>query len=134
MKIDKKVYGYIEFELKHYNDNAKKIEEIRANIIETSPEPADGQPKGQGGTSKPTERKGIKLVSSTSLLKMESTNDAIKKVYKQLDKNYKDFFDWNYIKQVGIVKTCQKVNISEATFYRWRDKIVYAVGEEMGII
>ena len=134
MKIDKKVYNYIEFELKRYEENTKKIDEIRANIIDAGPEPADGQPKGQGGTGKPTERKGIKLVSSTALLKMESTNDAIKKVYKQLDKNYKDFFDWNYKKQVGIVRTCQEVNISEATFYRWRDKIVYAVGEEMGII
>lgn len=134
MKIDKKVYGYIDYELKHYNENTKKIDEIRANIIEASPEPSDGQPKRQGGTGKPTERKAIKLVSSTALLKMESTNDAIKKVYKQLEKNYKDFFDWNYIKQVEIVRTCQEVNISEATFYRWRDKIVYAVGEEMGII
>lgn len=134
MKIDKKVYGYIDYELKHYSENTKKIDEIRANIIEASPEPADGQPKGQGGTGKPTERKGIKLVSSTSLLKMESTNNAIKKVYSQLNEAYKDFFDWNYIKQVGIVRTCQEANISEATFYRWRDKIVYAVGEEMGII
>ncbi len=134
MKIDKKVYNYIDFELKRYEENTKKIDEIRANIIDANPEPSDGQPKGQGGTGKPTERKAIKLVSSTALLKMESTNDAIKKVYKQLDQNYKDFFDWNYIKQVGIVRTCQEVNISEATFYRWRDKIVYAVGEEMGII
>ena len=134
MKIDKKVYGYIDYELKHYDENAKKIYEIRANIIEASPEPSDGQPKGQGGTGNPTERKGIKLVSSTSLLKLESTNNAIKKVYMQLNQNYKKFFDWNYIKQVGIVRTCQEVHISEATFYRWRDKIVYAVGEEMGII
>lgn len=134
MKIDKKVYGYIDYELKHYDENTKKIDEIRANIIEASPEPSDGQPKGQGGTGNPTERKGIKLVSSTSLLKLESTNNAIKKVYMQLNQNYKKFFDWNYIKQVGIVRTCQEVHISEATFYRWRDKIVYAVGEEMGII
>ena len=134
MKIDKKVYGYIDYELKHYDENTKKIDEIRANIIEASPEPSDGQPKGQGGTRNPTERKGIKLVSSTSLLKLESTNNAIKKVYMQLNQNYKKFFDWNYIKQVGIVRTCQEVHISEATYYRWRDKIVYAVGEEMGII
>jgi len=134
MRIDKKVYKYIDYELQHYEDNKKKLDEIREEILEASPLPPDGQPRGQGGTSNPTEQKAVKLISSVALMKIEKTINSIDKVYEHLEMDYKTFFDWNYKKNVGIVRTCQEVNISEPTYYRWRDKIIYMVGEEMGLI
>ncbi len=133
MKIDKKVYRYIEFELQHYEKNKKKLEEMRTDIIEESPEPSDGQPKGKNGNGKPTERKAFKLMSSTALLKLEDTITAIEKVKNQLNDDYTKFFELNYIKQAGIVKTCNEIPIGERTYYNMRDKIVYAVGQEMGL-
>ena len=59
---------------------------------------------------------------------------VIDKVYNQLNDEYKLFFDWNYKKCVGVVKTCIEVNISERTYYNMRDKIVYNAGMEMGLI
>lgn len=134
MRIDKKVYKYIDYELQHYEDNKKKLEEIREEILEASPLPPDGQPKGQGSTSNPTEQKAVKLISSVALVKIEKTLNSIDKVYDRLEQDYKNFFDWNYKKGVGIVRTCQEVNISERTFYNMRDKIVYNVGMELGLI
>ena len=133
MRIDKKVYKYIDYELQHFEENKKKLEELRLDIIDSSPEPSDGQPKGNS-TGNPTEQKGMKLVSSTALLKIESTIKVIDKVYNQLNDEYKLFFNWNYKENAGIVRTCQEVNISEKTYYRWRDEIVYVVGREMGLI
>lgn len=134
MKIDKKVYKYIDYELQHYEENKKKLEELRNDIIEASPEPPDGQPKGQGTTGNPIERKVMKLTSSVALIEIEKRVNAIDKVYKHLDNDYKEFFDWNYKKNMGIVKTCMEVNISERSYYNMRDKIVYNVGMEMGLI
>ena len=134
MKIDKKVYNYIEFELQHYEENKEKLKEMRLDIIEASPEPSDGQPKGQGGTGNPTEQKAMKLISSVAIRKIERTVNAIEKVRNTLNKEYLKFFEWNYIIKAGIVKTCQEVNISEKTYYRWRDSIVYAIGRELGLI
>lgn len=134
MRIDKKVYKYIDYELQHYEENKKRLEELREDIIESSPLPPDGQPKGQGGTSNPTERKGIKLTSSVALIKIENTINTIDKVYVQLDSDYKKFFDFHYKKGEGIVRTCQEVGIAEKTYYRWRDNIVNLVGKEMGLI
>lgn len=134
MKIDKKVYNYIEFELQHYEENKEKLKKMRADIIEASPEPSDGQPKGQGGTGKPTERKAVKLMSTTALLKLENTITAIEKVTNRLNDDYKKFFEFNYIKQAGIVKTCNEIPIGERTYYNMRDKIVYAVGQELGLL
>ena len=134
MRIDKKVYKYIDYELMHYEDNKKRLDEIREEILESSPLPPDGQPRGQGGTSNPTEQKVVKLISSVALMKIEKTVSSIDKVYDHLEMDYKNFFDWNYKKNVGIVRTCQEIGIAEPTYYRWRDKIIYMVGEEMGLI
>lgn len=134
MRIDKKVYNYIEFELQHYEENKKELERLREEILDASPSPADGQPKGQGGTGKPTEIKAVKLMSSTALLKLENTITAIEKVKIQLNKDYTKFFELNYIKQAGIVKTCNEIPIGERTYYNMRDKIVYAVGQELGLL
>lgn len=133
MRIDKKVYKYIDYELQHYEESKKKLEQLRLDIIESSPAPADGQPKGNI-TGNPTEQKALKLTSSVALLKIENTVNAIGRVYGQLSQEHKVFFDWNYKRNVGIVRTCQEIGIAEPTYYRWRDKIVYLVGEEMGLI
>lgn len=133
MKIDKKVYNYIEFELQHYEENKEKLKEMRADIIEASPKPSDGQPKGQGGTGKPTERKTVKLMTTIALIQLEKTITAIENVKDRLNDDYKKFFEFNYIKQAGIVKTCNEIPIGERTYYNMRDKIVYAVGQEMGL-
>lgn len=133
MKIDKKVYNYIEFELQHYEENKEKLKEMRADIIEASPEPSDGQPKGQGSTGKPTERKTVKLMTTIALIQLEKTITAIENVKDRLNDDYKKFFEFNYIKQAGIVKTCNEIPIGERTYYNMRDKIVYAVGQEMGL-
>lgn len=133
MKIDKKVYNYIEFELQHYEENKEKLKEMRLDIIEASPEPSDGQPKGQGGNGKPTERKAVKLMTTIALIQLEKTIAAIETVKDRLNDDYKKFFEFNYIKQAGIVKTCNEIPIGERTYYNMRDKIVYAVGQEMGL-
>lgn len=133
MRIDKRVYKYIDQELQHYEDNKKKLLQLREEIIEASAAPSDGQPRGNA-TGNPTEQKTMKLVSSVALLRIENTVNAIEKVYNQLNDDYKLFFDWNYKNGAGIVKTCQEVNIAEKTYYRWRDNIVYSVGAELGLI
>ena len=134
MRIDKKVYKYIDYELLHYEDNKKRLDEIREEILEASPLPPDGQPHGQGGNSNPTEQKAVKLISSVALMKIEKTIGAIDKVYDRLENDHKKFFDWNYKKNAGIVRTCQEVGIAERTYYNMRDKIVYNVGMELGLI
>lgn len=133
MKIDKEVYKYIEYELRHFEKNKRKLEELRDEIIESSPEPPDGMPKGQGSTGNPTESKVLKLITSVSIKKLEDTVDAITTVYSNLTEDHQQFFDWNYVKNAGIVKTCMEVHISEKTYYRWKDTIIDMVATELGL-
>lgn len=76
----------------------------------------------------------MKLVSSTAIIKLENTINAIETVYNQLNRDYKKFFEWSYIEKAGIVKTCREVNISEKTYYRWKNDIIYATAKEFGLI
>lgn len=133
MKLEKEVYKYIDYELHHYEENKKKLEEIRNDIIESSPMPQDGQPSGKGFTGNPTEKKAIKLITSVAIMKLEDNVIAIDNVYHKLTEDYKRFFDLNYKNKVGIVRTCIEASISEKTYYRWRDSIIEMVANEMGL-
>lgn len=133
MKIDKKVYKYIDYELQHYEENKRELERLREEILDKGTTPADGQPRSNT-TGNPTEQKAMKLVSSTALLKIERNLKAIDRVYNQLSEEYRRFFEYNYMKQVGIVKVCQEVGIEERTYYRWKDNIIYNVGMELGLL
>lgn len=133
MRIDKEVYKYINHELQHYEENKKELERLKTEIIEQSPAPADGQPRGNT-VGNPTEQKTMKLLTSAAILRIERNIRAIDKIYNQLNKEYKRFFDLCYIEQVGIVKTCNDIPISEKTYHRWRDNITYSVGMELGLL
>lgn len=76
----------------------------------------------------------MKLVSSTAIIKLENTIKAIENVYNQLNEEYKNFFDWNFKRHAGIVRTCREIGIEERTYYRWRDNIIYNAGMEMGLL
>ena len=48
-KVPRWVKKKMENELYQYWDNQKELEDLQNDIIEASPEPADGQPKGKIG-------------------------------------------------------------------------------------
>ena len=134
MRIDNKVFDYIEYELRHFKEYEKNLKELELDIIDGNPPPADGQPKGQGKKSSPTEQKAIKIMTNNVMLRMRKTVDAIKLVYEGLDREHQRFFDLNYIERAGAVKIYTETSLEEWTQRRWRKKIVYAVGRELGIL
>lgn len=133
MRIDREVYKYIDYELLHFEDSKRELENLKMEIIETSSAPSDGQPRGNI-TGNPTEQKAMKLLSSVAIAKITKTINAIEKMRISLNPEYLKFFELNYVKKVGIVKICQEIGIEERTFYRWRDYIIRATGKELGLI
>lgn len=133
MKIDKDIYKYVNKELQRYEETKRTLEEDRAGTIDASPTPPDGQPKGNG-TGNPTESKALKLITCKRLQKMEEVVNAITKIYESLSPEYRKFFDVVYIQHYGKVRACIEANLSEKTYYRWKDNIVEAVARELGLI
>ena len=134
MRIDKDVYKYIEFEMRHYNEYKKEIKNIREEILEGSPEPPDGQPRSNRAGS-PTENKAVKLSMSISLKSMEALVKAVDKTMELLTDRHKRIFEMVYIhNRRDRYNMSDELHVSYETFNNNKNEIVLAVGRELGAI
>lgn len=134
MKIDKRLYRYIEYELYHYEQYKKDIETERELILESSPSPPDGQPRGTS-LSNVTEDKALRLTGSVSIAKMERTIRAIDRTLLHLTDTHRQLFNKFYARQrKDRYKMCDELGIAEATFTRYKFQLIEATGIELGII
>lgn len=137
MKIDKTVYRYIEFELYHYEQYKKEIQLERERILDASPCPPDGQPKGNQ-VSNPTQDKGIRLIegpTSVAVLKMERVIEAVEGSLKRLSPDHSKIFRMIYINgRKDRYGMCDDIHVSYETFNRYKNDIVKNVGKDLGVI
>lgn len=134
MKIDRRVYKYIEYEMYHYTEYKKEIANAREEILEGSPAPSDGQPRGSG-TGNPTERKALKLSMSIGYAAMEKTVNAIDSALSMLTERHRKIFEMIYIrKRKDRYSMSDDLYISYDTLNRNKNEIVVMVGRELGVI
>ena len=133
MRINKRVYNYIDYELSNYKFYEKNIENIRKDILVASPPPPDGQPRGNK-TSDPTADKVIQLNTPMAIYRMEYNKDCIERALKKLDIYHNQFFEKNYKDNDDKIKICNEWPMSERTYYRMKKRIIEYVGKEMGLI
>lgn len=134
MKIDKRLYKYIEYEMYHYKDYKKEIQSMREEILEGSPSPSDGQPKGTTAGN-PTENKAIKLSMSVGYAAMEKTVKGIDNALSLLSERHRKIFDMIYIKhRKDRYSMSDELFISYDTLNRNKNELVKTVGKEIGVI
>jgi len=135
MRIDKEVYNYINYELTNYKLYEKRIEDIKKGIIEASPAPMYGVPKGNN-VGNPTLYKVIEMSTPLAIHRMEYNKECIERALKKLDIYHNEFFEKNYKENNGNNKigVCYELHISERTYYRMKSKIIEYVAREMGMI
>lgn len=134
MRIDKDVYKYIEFEMRHYNEYKKEISNMREEIIESSPEPPDGQPHGNS-IGNPTEHKAVKLSMSVSIASMERVIKSVDNALNRLTERHRRIFEMEYVKgRKDRYSMSDELFISYRTFAYAKNELVFAVGRELGVI
>ena len=134
MKIDAVIYRYIEHELYNYERYKKELELERQAILDSSPLPPDGQPKGTA-LSNPTEKKAIALWSNIGIVALQRSINAVEQTIKELDQTHKDVFEQIYINgRRDVYKLCDELCISEPTLRRKKSNIVMLTGKNLGII
>ena len=135
-KIPYHIREYIKNELYQYWDNCKDLEELKQDIIDESPLPADGQPKGNG-TGKPTERKAIKiseLMSTKRLLTAEKKIRGIERAFTRLAKEEMEVVELIFKEGKSQIYTQMNNGISKDTYYNTMNKIIYITAIEFGEI
>lgn len=133
IRIDKRLYRYIEYELYHYEQYKKDIQVQRNRIIDGATT-NDGQPKGTD-IGNPTEMKGIKLMTSASIVSMERVVRAVDNALKSLGVQHDQIFKMLYISgRRDIYAMCDDMHVSYETFKRRKRELIYRVGVELGLI
>ena len=119
-------------ELYHYWANVKLLEELKEEIIEASPSPPDGLPKGNLRGS-PTENKVMKL-NSRAILVTANKIMQIENAIKMLNDNEKEIFEVIFKERMNHLQAYTKKNIPNSMYYVIKNKIIYFVAYEMGYI
>lgn len=132
-KVPRWVKKKIENELYQYWDNKKELTEMQQDIIDSSPEPADGQPRGNF-TSNTTEQKAIKLRTSRSILAVERRLQYIENAIARLNEDEKKVFEIIF-KEKHNQKMAETYRyVSGDTYYNVYRKIIYYTAVEFGDI
>lgn len=125
------VVEYVEEELKNYEETLRQIEEIRFEILNSTPLRYPGSNPER--RSDPTAVKAITLVSNTVLSRMERTVRAVERVLASLPEDQRKLFELKFIRQKTKRQICMELSISERTFHRWKKDIVNKVARELGL-
>ena len=129
-KMDKHVKKFIMSELYNYEENKKKIKEIRSDIIEES-STNDGQPKGNE-ISDTVAKKTDKLLTTRALLiateKVRNIEKALEKFNEQEQKDIENIF----FKGHSQIYAEMNDGISKDMYYHLKDKMIYLTAIEYG--
>ena len=129
------IKNYIEFELAHYRENKKELENYKNSLIPSNTPNYDSVAVCGGQTSNPTENAAIKLASSPYILATEKTISAIDRVLARLDDADKQLINLVYWKQSHTAEGAGMIiGYSRRTVYRHIDRILTAIALELGII
>lgn len=128
--LEKANFKCVEFELQHLANTKKIYAEYLEDIIHGS----GVAPEIRGSQiSKPTEVKALKLVSSAHISEMKKRIDAIEYVMSILPENKLDLLKEKYFnKRLTDYGIMQKLNIEQATFYRYRRDIIGLIADRLG--
>lgn len=137
MNLNKDYYRYIERELYNYRNSSKELKEIQDDIINASPSPS-GERVQSSTLSDETATKAIRLTSNARLGQLERTIKGIEtgiRVLKNDEEQNKlkllqmKYFDCEYTDK----RIAMELNISDKTYYRWKNQIIHLMAIFIGL-
>ncbi len=134
IKLKTEVKKYLERELRDYKDNKKLIEELRLDIIEGSPSITLGVPGNPNKGNECQTKKVNDLITNNQINRLENMCKKISKVLDGLDGAQHELYNRHFEKGESKTKICIEMHIGEATFHRYKNKIIYGLAEELGYI
>lgn len=132
-KVPRWIKKKMENELYQYWDNQKELKELQDDIINSSPEPADGQPRGNA-TGNSTEQKAIKMRTSRTILTIERRLKYIENAIARLNEEEKKVFEIIFKEKHNQKMAETYKYISKDSYYNTYNKIIYFAAVEFGEI
>ena len=132
--MKKELRAYIEAELRDYKRTRAELEELRDNLLNLSPGPPDGMPRGTA-TSDPTFQRTARLMTNRHIRYMETVLYGISMALEEFDEEKLQLVElkyWQRPRQLTDVGIAIKLDVSKRTIYRWTEEICEAIGKELG--
>jgi RinA family phage transcriptional activator len=127
-RLSKNTYRYIEGQIRDYKKIKKEMENLKEDIINSSPISQEVRGTDTGDS---TSSKAIKISLDKKISGMDKTVKAIEKVYNDLSHDKKavmtDIWERRYT-DTGIA---DKIGVSERTVRYWRQNMIYQVAIEL---
>lgn len=134
VKLSKEVKNYLCRELRDYKENKLLIEELRLDIIEASPNIDLGTPGSPNKGNEGQTSKVYNLMNSNQINRLQRICNKINKVLEGLEQSQYELYVRHFEKGQSKTKVCIEMHIGEATFHRYKNKIIYSLAEELGFI
>ena len=134
--LNPKIKGYVEWQLEHYHEDKKQLEEYKASMI-PSATPSYSPVGGiqAGSVSNPTEQAGIKLATNPYILATERSIRAIDRILEKCDKTDTQLIRLVYWKKSYTVEGASMVvGLSRRGAYNRINKIQCLMALEMGMV
>lgn len=133
-KLRIEVKRYLCRELKDYRENLKKLDELRADIIESSPNIDLGVPSSPNRGNEGQTAKVHELMTNKVITRLLEVCKRISKVLETLNDEEYEVYVRHFENEENATKICYEMHISESTFYRDKNKIIDRLAEEMGYL
>lgn len=139
-KLDDKIKKYLEFELLHYSDYKKELEELKLDIIESSPNFDVGMPSSPNKGNEGQTSKVFKIMTTPAIIRLNTIISVIDTVVSRLSPQHKEFYDKYFIKynkcnqESKKIKICMEMFIEERSFRRYKNRIINELARELGYL
>ena len=131
MRIDKRIFRYIEHELNNYNETKKEQQRYREEILKSA---HFAEVPAYTGPGDPTGNKAVKLASSAFIMRAEKTIKAIDKALAILGEQHWRIFKLKYCDCMPWQEVVINMNISDRQYFKLRRELVIAVGQNLGLL
>ena len=116
--------------LKYYNYIIKRIDSIREDIIGISAAENDGAPKAKYNISNPTLKQTLQLQENKELQSLLRKRNAVDLALELVNNDCKYIFEHYYRNKESKWDIIQEKNLSERTFERRKQSLIYTVNDE----
>lgn len=127
-RLSKNTYKYIEGQIRDYKRIKKEVENLKDDIINSSP--ISQEVRGTS-TGDPTASKALKISLDRQISGMDKTVKAIEKVHTRLSPNKKEVMENIWDRRYTDTGIADKIGVDERTIRRWRQNIIYSVAIEL---
>lgn len=133
--LEKRLKEFIEWELEHYPENKRQLEEYKRDMIPSATPAYSLAAGGHNGESRPTENIGLKILSDQYVIHTARTVEAIERVLNKISREDYKLIDLVYWKgSHSISGAALSCHISKSAAYRRLNIITTALAKEMGYV